>query len=113
MAEGPKIAMPEIRAGSYGAFAFGEVVSYKTIHTRNHDEKSTCETFLADEHSMFTMEKNDTDVMGPDEMETNMRAKEQRVEVDFGYFMNLGDTSAEKIMQADIVVMLVVSYHVP
>ena len=42
------------------------------------------------------METNDIDVMEPDEMEANMRAEEHRVEVDFGDFVKLGDTSADK-----------------
>ena len=89
VADGPKTVMLELRVGSYGAFKFGEDASYNTIHTRKNDEKSTCETFLVDEQSMFTMETNDADGMKIDEMEANMRAEEHRVEVDFGDLMNL------------------------
>ena len=96
VATGPVIILPEMRPGAMGAFDFGEEDTVNTIHPRAGGAKSTCNTFLVDEHSMFTMETNDADVMEPEEMDAKMRAEEHHVKIDFGGFMNLGDDTEEK-----------------
>ena len=96
VATGPAIILPEMRPGAMGAFDFGEEETVNTIHPRAKEAKSTCNTFLVDEHSMYTMETNDADVMEPEEMDAKMRAEDHHVKIDFGGFMNLGDDTEEK-----------------
>ena len=93
---GPAIILPEMRPGAMGAFEFGEEETVNTIHPQAKGAKSACNTFLVDEHSMFTMETNDDDVMEPEEMDAKMRAEDHQVKINFGGFMNLGDDTEEK-----------------
>ena len=93
---GPTIILPEMRPGAMGAFEFGEEETVNTIHPQSKGVKSACNTFLVDEHSMFTMATNDSNVMEPDEMDAKMRAEDHAVQIDFAGFLNLGDDREEK-----------------
>ena len=80
-----------------GAFDFGEEETLNTIHLQDEGNKSVCNTFLVDEQLMYTVETNNPDVMEPDKMDANMRAKDHNMQIDFGDFsMNLNDDTEEK-----------------
>ena len=96
IATGPEIILPERRHGAMGAFEFGEEETINTIHPQAKGAKSACNTFLVDEHSMFTMETNDANVMKPEAIDAKIRAKDHQVKIDFGGFLNLGNDTEEK-----------------
>ena len=94
--KGPAIILPDMKPGAMGAFEFGEEDTINTIHPQTTGAKSTCNTFLVDEHSMYTMETGDEDVIEPEDMDVKMRAVDPQVKIDFGGFINLGDDKEEK-----------------
>ena len=94
--KGPAIILPDMKPGAMGAFEFGEEDTINTIHPQTTGARSTCNTFLVDEHSMYTMETGDEDVIEPEDMDVKMRAVDPQVKIDFGGFINLGDDKEEK-----------------